>query len=60
MMLEFKSFTLIMREICNGNDNDDRARLYRFSTFFLQVSNKSSTFASLFIIQKYGIQFIKR
>ena len=59
-MLDFKSFALIMREICNGNDNDDRARFYRFSTFFLQVSNKSSTFAALFIIQKYGIQFIKR
>ncbi len=59
-MLEFKSFALIMKEICNGNDNDDRVEFCRFSTFFLQVSNKSSTFASLFIIQKYGIQFIKR
>lgn len=59
-MLEFKSFALIMKEICNGNDNNDRVGLYRFSTFFLQVSNKSSTFAALFIIQKYGIQFIKR
>lgn len=60
MMLKFKSFALIMKEICNGNDNNDRTRFCRFSTFFLQVSNKSSTFASLFIIQKYGIQFIKR
>ena len=60
MMLEFKFFALIMKEICNGNDNDARVRFYRFSTFFLQMSNKSSTFASLFIIQKYGIQFIKR
>ncbi len=48
MMLEFKSFTLIMREICNGNNNDDGARFYRFSTFFLQMSNKSSTFAALY------------
>lgn len=59
-MLESKSFALIMRKICRRNDYHNRAGLYRFSTFFLQVSNKSSTFASLFIIQKYGIQFIKR
>ena len=59
-MLKTKSSALILMEICNGNDNDDRVRFYRFSTFFLQVSNKSSTFVPLFIIQKYGIQFIKR
>ncbi len=59
-MLESKSFALIMSEICNRNDSGNEAALYRFSTFFLRVSNKSSTFASLFIIQKYGIQFIKR
>ena len=48
MMLKFKSFALIMKEICNWNDNDDRVRFYRFSTFFLQMSNKSSTFATLY------------
>lgn len=59
-MLKFKYFALIMRKICRWNDNHNRAEFCRFSTFFLQVSNKSSTFALLFIIQKYGIQFIKR
>lgn len=48
MMLEFKSFTLIMRRICHRNDNHNRAGFYRFSTFFLQMSNKSSTFAALY------------
>ena len=45
-MLRFKSFALIMRDICNENVNDNNVRFYRLSTFFLQVSNKSSTFAT--------------
>lgn len=49
-----------MKKKHKKNTTGNNGKFCRFSTFFLQVSNKSSTFATLFIIQKYGIQFIKR